>query len=621
MSIKKAYGNALIRKPGAYSRMKVDNSAGAPLGANTTLFLLGESTIGAPGDVEGIQEFDMANLDQMVAKYGAGPLVDCALAARSPSKTPGVGGASRLLIWKTNSSTQATATLNNATPAPLLIVKDKKWGAAGNDLSITIASGSSANQKLVTINKLNDTAESLGENPARSVITIDYTGDATTASLTIGGVSESAKTLTTTLAGDQTDGSANLSIQLKNYTVKQLVDFINSQAGYVATLGTASLAVNKATDLDPVTSLSILTVQTLRRVQKELVELINENSDRCEAVLAATPVTGIVANVTNTFLAGGAQGASVNSDFSSGLAKSLAKTYAVALPCVSRDASEDIAEVDAFTDAGSTYTIAAVLTALDSHLRLRGEIKNRKEAQGMGGVRKSTKAAAFSTISGFGSELLQLTMQDTLVADQNANLVWKGPHVHAALMAGVRLGTPIGEPLTHKYLNTLGVGHFVNVETGLEAGDFNEALDCDDAIDNGVLFSEAATGGHRIVVDNTTYGADQSFVWNRGSVIEAAQFTARTIRETAELVFVGGKVSNGIASSIKNVIRSKLLELNAPDVNIITSSADAPNGFREDTFVVTVQGNTARVQVEIKPVQGLDFVFIDFTLGDISQQA
>lgn len=620
MSIKKAYGSALIRKPGAYSRMKTDNSAGAPLGANTTLFLIGESSIGAPGDVEGIQEFDMSNLDQMVAKYGSGPLVDCALAARSPSKTPGIGGASRLLIWKTNSSTQSTVTLSNATPAPVVIVKDKKWGASGNDLSITLATGSTANQKLVTINKLNDTAESLGENPARSVVTIDYTGDASAATLTISGVSESAKVLSTALTG-QTDSSANLSIQLKNYTVKQLVDFINAQPGYVATLGTASLSVAKATDLDPVTAIDILTVKTLYRVQKEIVELINETSDRAEAVLAATPVVGVPANVTNAFFTGGAQGASANSDFSAGLAKSLAKTYAVALPCVSRDASEDIAAVDAFTDAGSTYTIAAVLTALDSHLRLRGEIKNRKEAQGMGGVRKSTKAAAFSTISGFGSELLQLTMQDTMVADQNANLVWKGPHVQAALMAGIRLGTSVGEPLTHKYLNTLGIGHFVNVETGLEAGDFNEALDCDDAIDNGVLFAESATGGFRVVVDNTTYGADQSFVWNRGSVIEAAQFTARTIRETAELVFVGGKVSNGIASSIKNVIRAKLMELNAPDVNIITSSADAPFGFREDTFVVTVQGNTAKVQVEIKPVQGLDFVFIDFTLGDISQQA
>jgi hypothetical protein len=161
----------------------------------------------------------------------------------------------------------------------------------------------------------------------------------------------------------------------------------------------------------------------------------------------------------------------------------------------------------------------------------------------------------------------------------------------------------------------------LNPTTLLESGDFDPALDVDDAIDNGVLFSEKAGNGNRIVVDNTTYGQDDSFVFNRGSVIEASYHVFKTLRETAESVFVGKKVSNGLADSIKNVIRNKLRELNAPDVNIITASSDAPEGFREDTFVVEIDGNTARVSLEFKPVQGLDFVFFDFTLGDIQQSA
>lgn len=614
MSIKKQFGNALIRKAGAYSRTKVDNSSGAPLGANTTLFILGESSQGAPGDVEGIQEFAAEQLDQLVAKYGRGPIVDCAMAAVKPSKTPGVGGAGRIQVWKTNSSTQASATFNS-----MLIIKDRAWGLRGNDLSVTIATGSSANQKLITINRLNDTAEVLGENPAKSVITIDYTGDASASTLTIAGASESAKTLTTSLTG-QTDGSLNLSIALKNYTIKQLVDYINAQPGYVATLGTNSLSVNLGTDLDSVTALNIATVKTLYRLQKELVELFDA-SNRCEAELAATPVVGIPSNVSNSFLSGGAQGASVNSDFSTGLSKSLSKLYNVALCAISRDASEDIAASDAFTDASSTYTVAAVQTAQESHLRLRGQIKARKEAQGFGGTRKSTKSAAFAAISAIASELMQICMEDVLVLDEQANLTWKGPHVQAAMCAGIRLGTSIGEPLTFKYLNCLGKGHFVNPITGLPAGDFNDSLDVDDAIDNGVLFAESANAGFRIVIDNTTYGADQSFVWNRGSVVEAAQYIAKTIRETAENVFVGGKVSNGLAKSIKSVIESKLRELNQPDVNITTASEGAPEGWDPDTFVVNITGNTARVQVKVIPVQGLDFVLIDFTLGDIKQSA
>jgi len=95
----------------------------------------------------------------------------------------------------------------------------------------------------------------------------------------------------------------------------------------------------------------------------------------------------------------------------------------------------------------------------------------------------------------------------------------------------------------------------------------------------------------------------------------------KSLRELTETLFVGQKISNGTAQSIKTAIRSRLIDLNADDVQIITRSDDAPFGFREDTFVVEVEGNCARVHVEIKPVQGLDFIKIDFTLGDITQTA
>ena len=41
-------------------------------------------------------------------------------------------------------------------------------------------------------------------------------------------------------------------------------------------------------------------------------------------------------------------------------------------------------------------------------------------------------------------------------------LAWKGPHVMAAIMAGIRLGSTVGEPLTFKFLNANGVGHNIN---------------------------------------------------------------------------------------------------------------------------------------------------------------
>lgn len=622
MAIKKTFGGQSILKPGSYSRTTVDNTSGAPLDSNNTLFLIGEAAKGKPGSTEGIVTFTAEQMSALVAKYGSGPIVDAAVAAIRPSNDANVGGAGRIMIYKTNASTQASLNVNEATDSnTLLVIKDKAWGVAGNNYTVTIANGtSSSTQKLITIGQIGGTSESLGENDGTAVLSIQYTGDASTGVAAISGASKAAKTLATTLAGDQGDGSDDLSITLNNYTMKELVDYINNQTGYTATLLDATKSAVNATDLDLIASTNIkASAVSLYRLQEEIVALINENSDRVEASLHATPRAGLPVNITAAALTGGARGASTNSNFSTGLAASLKKDINVIVPCISRDATADIA--DALTDASSSYTIASVLAALSSHLTLRSNIKNRKEAQGIAGFRDAQKADCYTQARTLADYQIQMCIQDAYVLDATGSLAWKQPHVLAAMMAGIRLGTDVGEPLTHKSLKVFGIGHVVNTTTGLETGDYDDALDVEDAIENGLLVAENISSGVRVVVDATVFGADSSFVYNRGSVIEAAQYVAKTLRTTAEQVFIGKKVSSGAALSIKNVIRAKLLELNAPEVNIITSSADAPNGFREDTFTVTVTGNTATVGVHIKPVQGLDWVFLNLELGDINQTA
>lgn len=628
MAIKKSFNGKTIKKPGAYSKQKVDNSSGANLGATDTIMIVGESLIGAPGSVEGVQSFSSDRLSSLVAKYGSGPLVDCAVSAIHPAKSgQGIGGASKILVWKTNASTQASAFLKQSA-SNIYQVKDQAWGVPGNDLAVIVAAGSGSGKKAISVSKLGDTTETLGENVANSVITIQYTGNGTAATMTIGGASQVNKTLATSLTG-QSDGSVNLAITLKNYSMKTLVDYINAQIGYTATLNTVSLSQVVAYQLDPVTAQDIKTAPYINKMlQYEILNLLN-TSARIVATIQDPTVVGAIDNAT-TMLAGGAQGASTNTNFSNGFAASLGQDYNNLLSCISRDASEDIADVNqGFTDSASTYTIQSVLVAQDVHLQLRGDTQNRKEAQGWGGVRKSTKAAAFTFIASIGDSLMQVAMQDILAIDAEGTLRYMHPHVLAALCMGMRAGQAVGEPITHKFPNVQDVGHFINPLTGLSTGDFNPGLDYNDAIDNGVLFLESAKGAFRVVVDNTTYGIDDSFVYNRGSVVAASQFVNRTLRETAEDIFVGHKLppgnpknpGQGAANSIKNAVRNKLRELNAPDVNIISSSDDAPEGFREDTFVVTVTGNTALVEVEYKPVQGLDFIFFSFTLGDVKQTA
>jgi hypothetical protein len=618
MAIVKSFGGASILKPGAYSQFKVDNSAGSPLAPTNVMMLIGEAEKGAPGSSDGIQAFQASQLSDLLAKYGSGPICDAAVAATRPSNTPGVGGAGQFLIYKTNASTQASATLLKSS-SPMFVIKDSGWGAPGNELSIVVSAGDTGKQVFLSVPKLGGTTESLGENAASPVLSIHYTGNGTAATATVSGATRQSLTLTTSLTG-QSDSSVNLSIPLAGKTMSQLVDAINGNAGYVASMVTIPLSATPATDLDPMSATSILTSLSVYRLQKEILAVLN-TSARIQATEATQPLGG-VPSVQSLPLTGGAQGASTNSDFSNGLADSLAQIYQVCVPCVSRDASVDIADTElGFTDAASTYTIASVIAALNAHLTLRGEIKNRREAQGMVGFRNSSKATCFSTIAGISSYNIQAAMQDVVFVDATGNLKVGQPHIFAAMAAGIRLGTQVGTPLTFKTLQAVNVGHFIDPVTLLPTGDFNPQLDVDVAIESGVLFTEPNNSSFRIVVDNTTYGIDSSFVFNRGSVVEASYYTMQTLRATAEQLFVGNKISNGLASSIKNALINKLRELNQPDVQIITSSSDAPEGFRLDTFVVSIQGNTCTVQLEFKPVQGLDFVFFNFTLGDITQSA
>lgn len=619
MAIKKKIGASSVRKPGVYSTTTVDNSGGAPLSANGILFLVGEAETGAPGSSEGMQRFSSQQFADLLEAYTAGPLVDAAYAALVPSKTPGVGGYDEVIVYKTNASTQASKQLQNGSSQNLILLKDTKWGLPGNYKTVTVEDGSSARQKVVTIkDRRNNITEVMPENDAAVQLQIEYIGAGSACVATITGSTENGKTLATTVTGAS---GQNLSINLSQYTMKDLVDYLNVFGGgtvYSATLvNTQSGTVVEATELDPITSVDIKTDPVdLYRAQNELVEVINANSTLVTAEKNGIK-TGMPANIAETYLTGGATGASTASAFSTALAKSLAVDYNVAVPCISQDATADITA--GLTDPSSTYVAATVFASLDTHLRLRSNTKNRKEAQGIVGFRQATKDDVYTEAMALGSEYIQLWMQDVLVADVNSEATWMPPHIGAAMLAGMRCGTDIGEPLTHKYLNVLGVGHAVNSTTGLSAGDFVPETDFDEAIDAGVTFAEQATGGWRVVVDNTTYGKDASFVWNRGSVVEAVQYIAKTLRETAELVFVGNKISGGTAKSIKTILRAKLIELK--DNTIITPTDEFPLGFDDENMSVSITGNSARVKVRVIPVQGLDFIEIDFTVGNIVQSA
>ena len=571
MAITRSFGGQTLLKPGAYSVSRVDNAQGIAVGENNTLMLIGEASDGISGGTENSRIF--TNIQNLIDYYISGDIVDAALAAGRPSITPGISAPTNFIVYKTNLGTASTETFTVAigtnTTTPTVF-------NAGDIISFDVtfpinASGETYTEKVsVTIDQSYANTDIAGAI-AFIVAELNKIGNLTSVFSVI----------------DEENGSRFAITALKPGS-----QFGAFSSGPRATANPEGKVVFSAPAIARATGTADGTIGVTRSgaTQANL-----EN-------LGGTTLTELASAFTDAF----------NFDPN------------VIVPLW----SNPTASADPFQPGVSHGAVTAVLaaTALQSHLIERSSVTVRKEAQGMVGIRDADWRTSYNNsttgLLSITSFLIQAMIQDIRIIDSAGALAWKGPHIMAALMAGIRLGSTVGEPLTFKFINANGVGHNINPSTGIPnaaATQFRPGFDFNEAILNGLTFTEIASGGNRVVVDNTRYAIDESFVFNRGSVIEAAQFVARTSRQLLERIFVGNKVSNGAALSLKNVLRNYLIQLNADQ--IITSSDDAPFGFVEDTFVVNINGNTAEIQVEIKPVQGLDFIFIDFTLGNITQQA
>ena len=215
---------------------------------------------------------------------------------------------------------------------------------------------------------------------------------------------------------------------------------------------------------------------------------------------------------------------------------------------------------------------------------------------------------------------IQMMIQDIFQVNSQGVLQWFLPWAGACLLAGARGGAPVGLPMTHKYFNMSGIRQtsqsMSTPESQIVVG-FNPNTQYDYAIQNGITFWEKpASGGFRLVVDNTTYGADANWVFNRGNVLYAADVLAYDFRTQLESIFVG--VKNTVsASAVKSVCDSILTGYLAQGITV--STTDAPNGYKQ--LVVQIVGNTINISVVVKLVEGIDFVLATITLQRASSTA
>jgi hypothetical protein len=316
-------------------------------------------------------------------------------------------------------------------------------------------------------------------------------------------------------------------------------------------------------------------------------------------------------------LAGGEKGGTVGSQITNALAKFTKIHVNFVIPLFSRDATEDIA--DGLTEVTSDYEIEAIHQEVRNHISTMKSTKKRSERQGYLSIKDSYENCR-TTANNIADARMQLLIQDVRQVDSLGSIRWFQPWALACMVAGARSGASIGLPLTFKFINCSGIRQTDQSMNTPEADiviDFDPDTQYEDAIQSGITFLEnPTTGGFRIVVDNTTYGIDENWVWNRGNVIYAADIVAHSFRNTMESRYVG--VKNTVrASEVKSTAESALATFLAQGITV--STGDAPNGFKN--LSVRIEGNTIYIAVTIKLVEGIDFVLTEFTVQRATQGA
>lgn len=442
----------------------------------------------------------------------------------------------------------------------------------------------------------------------------DSTGSCTAATVSI---SASSITLAQT-------GATPASIVLaKNDfpSIQSVVDYVNTLAGWTASAGSILLGQLSPNVLDRVSAIGAFHVSAgqparIKRDAALVAEFFNLSSQveliplvgQTEVKKVGLPDEQGVPNAL--YLSGGAKGATASSDIVTALSKFEKFRVNSVVPLMSRDATDDIA--DQLTDAASSYTIDGIHQAVKTHLSLMATTKKKSERQGYLSF-KGSYADAKTKIATMAAARIQMVIQDIRQTDSEGNIKWFQPWAGAALLAGARGGSPIGNPMTFKYFNMSGIRQTAQAMSTAEQDivtDFDPDVQYDDAIANALTFWEAPqTGGFRLVVDNTTYNKDGNWVYNRGNVLYAADVLAYDFRNQLENIYVGLK-NTVSAAEIKSTCEAILGSYLAQGITVSTS--DAKNGFKQ--LVVQLNGNTVNVSVVVKLVEGIDFVLADITL-------
>lgn len=189
----------------------------------------------------------------------------------------------------------------------------------------------------------------------------------------------------------------------------------------------------------------------------------------------------------------------------------------------------------------------------------------------------------------------------------------------SAKVAGIHLGTPIGEPATLKFLRTNALSQRHNDWDPLNRRDLKKALE------GRLLYGEPYRARWRVVRHFSTHIEDENLALTDANVFDVRNELKRASRERMEERFGGrgigvqrpGIRQSGVASvpNIREAMSNLLEEEWRKEGLIVDSQVEGTEEWIHawHSLRVTITGDVCRIIVAVFPKTGLNFILIDFT--------
>jgi hypothetical protein len=483
--------------------------------------------------------------------------------------------------------------------APVATTWNSKSGAP-----YTISS-STENKVAVNVARQTDLVNETVTVGGEIVFTLGYIG--TTGSCTI---TQDGQFSTTVTGGSGTSISA---FSLSDYpTVGDLVAFLNTQTGYVASAGNNATAQYPSTQLDAGT----YTIHTIHggkngRIKSDgawFAEDVGGGQPLID-VAAISPdvrLTGLPDVATLAFLSGGSKGGTLAADISGAITALESVPANFIVPLFSRDATLDISA--GVTDATSTYTVDAIHSLVRSHCISMSSLKRRKRRQGFCSY-KGTFAEAKTKAGNLASSRCALTFQDIRDVDSTGSIKTFQPWMGAVKAAGMQ-AAGFYRPLVKKFVAI----------SGTSCTGFNDQSDSnvEDALLSGLLpIIRNVSGGYQWESDQTSYSKDENFVFNSIQAIYVSDVVAAMSEIGMETSFVGQSVAD-ISRGVAQMVLEGILD-NALRLKLLAPSDGAEKGFKD--INVAIRGNAIVCSATIVIGTAIYFVPITFSVIPVQQTA